>query len=127
MQYLSVILATIACWGLGAVYYNLLSKPWLKAIGKTEDEIDSSDFKPYIISFVAQLICIGVIDHIFARSGINSLMVGLIAGACIGAFIIGPWVFLHNAYEGKPMKLSVINSGYATLGLAAAGAVLGLF
>ncbi len=127
MQILGIIIAAAACFGIGAIYYTVLSKPWLAAIGKSKDDIDPSDMSPYLITAIAQIICVGMMRHMFASAGVNTIGAGALAGAGVGAFIVGAWIFVNNAYEGKPLKLSLINTGYATLGLAAAGAVLGYF
>lgn len=126
MQIISVLIAAAACWGIGAIYYSLLSNQWLSAIGKSKEEIQGGDMKPYIITLIAQIICVGMMRYMFNVSGISGGAATL-AGAGIGAFIVGAWIFVNNAFEGKPIKLSVINTGYAVLGLAAAGAILGFF
>ena len=36
VNYLAVIIATLAGFGLGPVWYTVLAKPWMRAVGKTE-------------------------------------------------------------------------------------------
>ena len=36
VNYLAVIIATLAGFGLGPVWYAVLAKPWMRAAGKTE-------------------------------------------------------------------------------------------
>ncbi|MGE3529380.1 MAG: DUF1761 family protein, partial [Methyloceanibacter sp.] len=36
VNYLAVIIATLAGFGLGTVWYMILAKPWMRAVGKTE-------------------------------------------------------------------------------------------
>lgn len=127
MSILSVLIAAAACWGIGAIYYTVLSKAWLDALGKTKDEISGGSATPFIISLIAQIIAVGMMRHVFFMSGIDSIGAGTIAGAGVGAFLIGSWIFVNNAFENKSLKLSAINTGYSTLGMMAAGAVLGYF
>ncbi len=127
MQILSILLASAACFGIGAIYYSLLSKPWLDAIGKTKEEIQGGSATPYIISLIAQIVAIGLMRHIFHMANITSISAGFISGAALGAFIAGAWIFVNNAFEGKPLKLSLINTGYSTIGLGVAGLVLAFF
>lgn len=127
MQFLAVIIAAAACFGVGAIYYSVLANPWLDAIGKTKAEIEGGSKMPYLIAMIAQIICVGMMQHIYLGANITTIGAGALAGAGVGAFIVGAWTFIHNAYEGKPIKLSLINTGYAVIGLAAAGAILGYF
>ena len=39
INYLAVIIAALAAFGLGSVWYMVLSKPWLRATGKTAAEL----------------------------------------------------------------------------------------
>ncbi len=36
VNYVAVIIAALAGFGLGAIWYTVLSKPWMHAVGKTE-------------------------------------------------------------------------------------------
>ena len=38
VNYLSVVIAGVAAWLFGAVYYTLLGKPWMAAQGKTAEQ-----------------------------------------------------------------------------------------
>ena len=39
MNYLAVVVAALAGFGVGAVWYTAFGKAWLGALGKTEDDI----------------------------------------------------------------------------------------
>ena len=39
INYLAVLIATVAGFAFGAAYYMSLSKPWLAAVGKTTEEL----------------------------------------------------------------------------------------
>lgn len=127
MQIISVFIAAAACWGVGAIYYSVLANPWLKATNRTKEEVQNGSATPYIISLIAIIIATAMMRHIFASAGITTIGAGAIAGAGIGAFMVGAWIFINNAYEDKGFDLSLINTGYSTIGLASAGAVLGYF
>ena len=42
LNFVAPAVATLAGFGFGAAYSTLLSKPWLDAVGKTEEEIEQS-------------------------------------------------------------------------------------
>ncbi len=127
MQFISVIIAALACYAFGAVYYMSLSKQWMKAAGLSETDVNNGNKTPYIIAAIVALIATGMLRHILAMSGIEGVGKSALTGFGIGLFMIGGWIFLNNGYEGKPVQLSIINTGYASLGLAVSGAILGLF
>ena len=62
--------------------------------------------------------------HVFSLSGIDGLGLGLMAGVGIGLFFITPWIALNNLYGMRPVALTVIDGGYATLACTIMGAVL---
>ncbi|WP_424977118.1 DUF1761 domain-containing protein [Leisingera sp. S232] len=131
MEFLSVFAAAATAFVLGAVYYGALAKPWVKASGIECDETG----KPkggqspaiFAMAFVLQLIVVGMMRHVFTLSGIETLMAGLVGGAGIGLFFISPWIALNNMYGMRPVKLTLIDGGYATVACAAAGLVMALF
>jgi len=65
--------------------------------------------------------------HVFALSGIDSPGAGIVAGIGVGLFFIAPWITLNNLYGMRPLRLSLIDGGYATLACAVMGLILTLF
>jgi len=39
INYLAVLIATVAGFAFGAAYYMTLSRPWLAAMGKTREQL----------------------------------------------------------------------------------------
>lgn len=127
MGFLSVIVAAIAGFAFGAVWYMALAKPWMAAAnievdenGKPKDDTAA----PYIMAFVAMILVAGMMRHVFALSDITTVGKGLVSGLGIGLFFISPWIMINNAYGGRPFKLTLIDGGYATFGCAVIGAML---
>ena len=59
INYLAVLVATVAGFAFGAAYYMTLSRPWLAAMGKTREELAAAGKRspvPFIVSIVALLI-----------------------------------------------------------------------
>lgn len=131
MGFLSVIIAAVAAFAIGAGYYMALSKPWMEAsgvpVGDDGQPVNSSSPVPYIVSFVMILLVAGMMRHTFALSGIEGVGKGLVSGLGIGAFFIAPWIFINTGYSDRPWKLAVIDSGYAILSGGVIGIVLTLF
>ena len=130
MEIVAVIAAAVAAFIFGGLWYGALGKPWMKAAGITEAQVEGGAMKspgPYIISFLMLLLVAGMMRHGFAMAGIASLGKGALAGFGIGAFMASPWIVTNHAYGMKPIKLTLIDGGYATIGSTVIGAVIGIF
>lgn len=131
MEIINVLVATIAGFALGAVWYMLLAEPWMQAAGIKR----GPDGRPeggqtgalFAYTFLMQLLVAGMMRHVFELAGIDTLGKGIVAGLGIGLFFITPWIAINNAYGMRPLKLTLIDGGYATLACATIGAVLMLF
>ncbi len=124
MGVLAVIVAAIASYAFGAVWYMILAKPWMAAAGITEAEVNRADPKPYIISFVSAIVVAGMMRHIFAQSAIVTLWEGMVSGFGLGAFIATPWIVTNYGFSKRPFKLTLIDGGYAVIGATIMGLVL---
>ena len=128
MSLFAVIAAGIAGWVFGAVWYSIFAKPWMQASSVAVDAsgkpVNQKNPVPYIISIVSAILVAGMMRHSFVLSGIDTLGKGFIAGLGVGAFLATPWLATCYAFAGRPMKLTLIDGGYATLGSAVIGAVL---
>ena len=132
MGFLAVIVAAVAAFMFGAVWYMILAKSWMAASGVALNEektapANQSDPVPYITGFVGMLLIAGMMRHVFSLSGIDSLAAGAVSGLGVGLFFVSPWIATFYAYQSRPVRLTLIDGGYATFGCTVIGAVLMLF
>lgn len=131
MQFVSVIAAALASFAFGAVWYGMLSGPWMAAsgvkLGPDGRPGNGSSPVPYVISALAMLLVAGMMRHVFAMAGIDTLVEGIMGGLGIGLFFITPWIALNNGYTMRPFTLTAIDGGYATIGCTIMGIILTLF
>ncbi|MHC0052004.1 DUF1761 domain-containing protein [Actibacterium sp. D379-3] len=131
MEYLSVIAAAAASYFFGAVWYMVLARPWMAAAGIETDERgrpkERTGAMPYVIAVVGTLFVAGMMRHVFALSGIDAPMNGVVSGMGLGLFIATPWLASNDAFVGRPFRLTLIDGGYTTIGCAIIGLVLTLF
>lgn len=131
MEVISVLLAAVAGFATGAVWYMALSGPWMRAAGlaATDDGTPArtAGTMPFVISGISMLLVAGMMRHMLTAAGIDSVGASLVAGLGIGAFFIAPWIAMTCAYAMRPAALAVIDGGYAIAGCGAIGLVLGLF
>ena len=90
MEILNVLIAAVAGWMLGAVWYGVLSKPWIEASGVKCDETGKPEGGQspamFAMSFVLILVVAGMMRHVFELSSITTVGKGLISGFGIGLF-----------------------------------------
>jgi hypothetical protein len=131
MQFVAVIVAALASFAFGALWYGMLSRPWMAAsgvrVGPDGRPQNGSNPTPYLVALVAMILVAGMLRHILATSGITTAGAGLISGLGVGAFFITPWIALNNAYTMRPVSLTAIDGGYAIIGCGLMGLILDLF
>lgn len=131
MGFLAVLLAGIAGFMFGAIWYTVLAKPWMAASGvplnaEGDAPANQKNPVPYITSIVGAILVAGMMRHVFVLSGIDSFGAGLVSGFGIGLFLVTPWIATFYGFGGRPFRLTLIDGGYATFGCTTIGAVLTL-
>jgi hypothetical protein len=127
VNWLAVIVATIAGFAVGAVWYTTLGKQWLAAIGKTREQLNASA-GPYVIGIIVEAVMayfMAVV--ILALFGEVNVWNGLLAGAHMWVGFILPPMILNHRYQNMPWSLTVIDGLHLLLVLLAQGLVIGLF
>jgi Protein of unknown function (DUF1761) len=131
MEYLAVILATVAAYAFAAIWYTVMSKPWMAAAGVPMDAngkpTGNGGAMPFVIGFIAQLLVAGMMRHIFAQAHLNTVPLGIMGGFGIGAFLITPWVAMNYGFAGRPWKLTLLDGVNSVVGCTLMGIVYGLF
>ena len=127
VNWLAVIAATIAGFAVGAVWYTVLGRQWMTAIGKTRDQLNAGP-APYVIGILAELVMAYfmalVISNLFGSVNVAN---GLMAGAHIWLGFIMPPMILNHRYQNMPWSLTALDGGHLLLVLLVQGLVIGLF
>jgi hypothetical protein len=127
MGFIAVIVAGLAAFIWGALWYTLMAKHWLAAVGLTEETINRSNPVPYVISLVSAILVAGMMRHIFMSSGVDTVMYGAISGFGLGLFVAVPWLATNYGFAQRSLSLTVIDGMYSTVGCTVIGIVLTLF
>ncbi|MFI5030459.1 MAG: DUF1761 domain-containing protein [Reyranellales bacterium] len=128
LNYLAILLAALAAFGWGAIYYMTLSKQWLAAVGISKEQMQTGrSAAPFIISFVALVIMSWVLAGTVGHLGPGQVTVknGIISGLFLWLGFIATTVFVNNAYPGRKYSLSVIDSIHWLGVVVIEGAVIG--
>ena len=132
---LAIVMAAVAAWLFGAVYYGILGKPWLAAQGKTMESCKLENAgksalakaAPFILSFAAELVMAWALYGILVHMGLLTLRAGMIAGAlCWFGFVLTT-VAVNNAFSGRKPMLTLIDAGHWLGVLVVIGAIVGWF
>ena len=129
----AVLIAAIAAWIFGAIYYSILGKAWLAAQGETPESVKAKNAgksggakaAPFIISFVAEIVMAAALQGILFHSAMDTMRQGIIAGALTWLGFIATTVVVNNAYPGRKFMLAIIDAGHWLGVMLIIGAVIG--
>ncbi|MCG6903686.1 MAG: DUF1761 family protein [Rhodobacter sp.] len=127
MEYINVIAAGVAAWIFGAVWYMTIAKTWMQASGLTEEDIKETNALPYVVSLIGAIVVAGMMRHILAGAGIDSIGKAILTGVGMGAFIVSPWMINNVLYSNRDRQLIWMDCGYPVIGMGIIGFVLALF
>lgn len=122
INWIAVLVATIAYFMLGAIWYSFLFKNrWIAYQGITAEDMNKPDAKKGVgaimfASFIMMLINVVGIAILAEYMGLqrwqHGLHLGLLAGVCFACTSMA----INMLYEKKPLGLFLINGGYQVLG-----------
>ena len=129
----SILIAAVAAWIFGGVYYTALSKPWMAAQGKTleqcktEQDTKSGIAKgaPFVIVFVSEIIIAWVLYGILLHLNAFTLRAGIISALfCWFGFVLTT-IATNNAFQGRRFMLTVIDGAGWLGAFVIIGAIVG--
>jgi len=120
INYIGVLAAGVAGWLVGAVWYGVLGKAWMAALGWTEADMRGPDGKRQMP--IGPMMLAGLIGHM----GGPTLTNGVISGALVWLGFVITTIAVNNAFQRKKPMLTVIDGGHWLAVLLLQGVVLGL-
>ena len=127
VNWLAVIVATIAGFAVGAAWYTSLGKQWMAAIGKTREQLDAGPV-PYVIGIAVELVMAFVlavvIRSLFGEVNVTN---GLTTAALMWVGFVLTTMILNHRYQNMPWQLTLIDGGHMLAVLLVQVLVIGLF
>lgn len=129
INYLAVVIAAVASFVFGSVFYMALARPWRMALGKSEADIKAA-MSPvtFIVAAVAQLVMAfmlaGIIGHL--GEGMATAGNGMIAGFFIWLGFVVTTLAVNHGFQGARRALTLIDGGHWLGVLLIQGLVIGL-
>jgi len=131
INYLAVIIATLAGFGLGAVWYMVLGGVWLRAIGKTKEELSKDEGAakalPFIIALVALFVMALMLAGLMGHLGNVTVRGGVISGLFLWVGFVITTMGVNHAFSAAKPMLTLIDGGHWLAVLLVMGAVIGAF
>ena len=133
INFVAVLAAAVAGWLVGAVWYGVLGKQWMAALGWTEADCTGPDGKrhmpagPMVLAFVAQLIIALMLAGLMGHMGSANPQTGIVSGILVWLGFVVTTNAVGNAFQKRKIMLTVIDSGHWLVVLIVVGAVIGLF
>jgi len=135
INYWPILIAAIASFAFGAVWYIGLGKQWMAARDMSAADMEKAKADmgpipvPYIVAFVALLIMAwmlaGVLLHL-ARGGMPvTLRAGMISGFFLWFGFVMTTMAVNHAFQGAKRSLTLIDGGHWLGVLLIQGAILG--
>ena len=130
INWFAVIVATLAAFALGALWYSVLFKnAWIREVGLSEEEMKKGAnmgliFGTTLLLTFIMALGLAMIWHTEDLSEVTWL-VGLYHGLAIGLAFVATSTGINYLYQRKSITLWAIDAGYQVTFLALIGAILG--
>jgi len=126
-NYAAVIVAAVAYWILGGIWYGaLFSKQWMALENISMDQAKSMNpILPYVITMILNVLIAYSLAQICIWRNANTIGRGASVGVLLWIGFVGPITFTTYMYEMRPKELFAINEFYPLAGMVMMGAIIG--
>ena len=125
-NYLAILVAAIAAYLAGAIYYGWLGKTWLKA-ARLDPEDAKMSLPLMVTGFVSELIMAWVLAGVIGHLGDVTIRTGLISGVLLWLGFIATTQAVNHRYQGFGWNLTVIDSIHWLIVMLLMGGIIGAF
>lgn len=126
INYLAVLVASLSAFVVGFLWYSpvFLGKIWMKEAGLTQEKVSQSNMaKIFSLSFLLTLIiCFNLAAFLGTDAG---FLWGMIYGGLAGIGWVAASLGVLFLFEGRTLKLFLIDGGYQAITYMVAGAIIG--
>jgi hypothetical protein len=130
VNHLAIALAAIAAFVFGGVWYRVLAKPWMGAVGKTKQDIKASGAPMavlFLVTFIAQLVMAWVLAGVIGHLGLGQVTLrnGLISAGILWLGFVATTMLVNHGFQGAPRALTAIDGAHWLGVLLIQGAIIG--
>lgn len=126
---LAVLASGVASMVIGFVYYHpkVFGDTWMKLVGISKSDIDAKKSemgKIYGMMFAASLVMAFVLANFIQNAAVSDVVSGIMVGFWAWLGFVATSSFTGVLFEGRPLKLFYISSGYQLVTLLVMGVIL---
>lgn len=132
INYLAVLVAAVASMVLGFLWYGpLFGKAWMQLMVFDKKKIDAAKkkgmSKTFAIAFISTLIMSYVLAHFVDYIQAKTFVNGIVLGFWLWIGFFATTMLGIVLWEGKPIKLYLINAGHYLVALILMGGILAVW
>ena len=135
INYLAVLIAAVAAWIAGALWYGALGRHWVAALGKTMEQFKHENaartglarYWPFVLAFAANLIMAFMLAGLMWHLGSVTIRGGIISAVLCWIGFVVTTMAVNNAFAGRPKGLTAIDGGHWLVAMIVSGVVIGVF
>jgi len=127
VNWTAVILAAVGAMIVGSVWYGpLFGKSWMKLVGISKEDTNKKEIpKLYSIMFLGAIVEAYVLSHFIHYAGAIGPLLGAKTGLWAWLGFVATTMIGNYMFAKRPMKLYLIDAGYALVNLVVMGAIIG--
>jgi hypothetical protein len=126
IHWLAVLVAGVSGFAVGGLWYGpLFLKPWLRAEGKTKEQMGSGHpAMVFGLAFLCNLLSAFILDHVFGTYGNPPMAPSLLVAAGVALGFVIPAYGVNYLFAGRKLALFLIDAGYWLVTYLVMGLVL---
>lgn len=118
INWLAFAVAVVVNQVLGAMWYGpILGKTWMKAVGKTEAELQGGGNIVYLYAIIDGALTAFVLANALQAFAPVSLVGALVVGLLLWLGFTAATSFTNGVFAGRNNRLWMIDSGYHLVGI----------
>lgn len=129
INWLAVLLAFIASMVIGFVWYlpAVLGNRWMAAIGKTEEDLKniSGGAGIWVPMMAAAALTAILLAVLISKLDLDNALAGGFFALVLALVFRAGGHAIHNGFAGRPVAVTLIDSGHDLLAMTVAGAIIG--
>ena len=134
INYLAILIAAVAGWLSGAVWYTALATRWVAAQGKTVEQFHAEQaakkgtpaaWLPFALAFLADLVMAWVLAGMVGHLGTVTIRSAVISALFAWGGFVVTTILVNYSFGGRRYLLTAIDAGHWLFVLVLMGVVIG--
>jgi hypothetical protein len=131
LNYLGILVAAVAIFLIGALWYTVLfGRQWVAAHGYTPEQVEGmkqGSGRAYGLSFLAYLVLAAVMDLLIIRMGIDTAIGGVKLGVVCWLGFVATIGFTSHLYSNRRIAIYLIDVVYQLVFMVVAAVILAVW